>query len=199
MEQLDAPATAQPRSDKTRRPVHTITNHGRDEGFALDWAAAPGSTSDLRLLTGDIASQIYLTTTTPTGFQTQPKPFLSHTSSVEDLQWSPTEATVFASCSADRSLRVWDVRVKNRRSVVALEDSHEQDVNVISWNKSVEYLLVSGGDEGGIKVWDLRNFKSRWVSARAFRLPRSFAKTHTLKLVWFFSQRRCTPISRRTV
>jgi len=159
MEQLDAPSTAQPRSDKTRRPVHTITNHGREEGFALDWAASPGSTSDLRLLTGDVASQIYLTTTTPTGFQTQPKPFLSHTSSVEDLQWSPSEPTVFASCSADRSLRVWDVRVKNRRSVVALEDSHEQDVNVISWNKSVEYLLLSGGDEGGIKVWDLRNFK----------------------------------------
>jgi ribosome assembly protein RRB1 len=160
MEQLDSPATAQSRTEKSRRPVYTVMNHGRSEGFALDWAMG-SSTSDLRLLTGDVASQIYLTTTTQTGFETQAKPFLSHTSSIEDLQWSPSEPTVFASCSADRSLRVWDVRVKNRKSVVALEQSHEQDVNVISWNKTVEYLLVSGGDEGGLKVWDLRNFKSR--------------------------------------
>jgi len=159
MEQLDSPATAQSRTEKSRRPVYTVMNHGRSEGFALDWAMG-SSTSDLRLLTGDVASQIYLTTTTQTGFETQAKPFLSHTSSIEDLQWSPSEPTVFASCSADRSLRVWDVRVKNRKSVVALEQSHEQDVNVISWNKTVEYLLVSGGDEGGLKVWDLRNFKS---------------------------------------
>ncbi len=34
-----------------------------------------------------------------------------------------------------------------------------QDVNVISWNRGTDYLLVSGGDEGALKVWDLRHFK----------------------------------------
>ncbi len=118
--------------------------------------------ADLSLLTGDIAGHIFLTTydSASSAWTTQPKPYLSHTSSVEDLQWSPAEPTVFASCSADRSIRVWDVRVKNRRSVVAVEGAHKEDVNVISWNKGQEYLLASGGDEGGVKVWDLRNFKA---------------------------------------
>ena len=159
IDQLASPSTALPRTDKSKRPLHTIINHGRNEGFALDWSPASSSTSDLRLLSGDIASQIYHTSLTPTGFHTQPKPFLSHTSSIEDLQWSPSEPTVFASCSADRSVRVWDVRVKNRKSVTGITEAHDEDVNVISWNTGVEYLLCSGGDEGGIKVWDLRNMK----------------------------------------
>jgi ribosome assembly protein RRB1 len=139
-----------PSKPRQKTPIHTITNHHRSEGFALEW----GQTG---LLTGDVDSKIFLTSVTPTGFQTSPNPFTSHTSSIEDLQWSPSESTVFASCSADRTVRVWDVRTKGRKSAVSVE-AHEQDVNVISWNKGVEYLLLSGGDEGGLKVWDLRMF-----------------------------------------
>jgi ribosome assembly protein RRB1 len=140
-----------PSKPRQKTPIHTISNHGRSEGFALEW----GTTG---LLSGDIHSKIYLTSVTPTGFNTSPNPYTSHTSSIEDLQWSPSENTVFASASADRTVRVWDVRAKGRKSVVSVE-AHEQDVNVISWNKGVEYLLLSGGDEGGLKVWDLRMFK----------------------------------------
>ena len=150
-------------TSKYNRPVHTISTHGKAEGFAIDWAASIGSNgnvSGLRLVTGDMASKIYLTTTNTSGFTTSPNPFSSHTSSVEDLQWSPSEGTVFASCSADQSIRIWDVRVKGRRSAMAVERAHNSDVNVISWNKvsSTSYLLVSGGDEGDIKVWDLRSW-----------------------------------------
>lgn len=151
---LENPASAPARTEQSKRPLHTITAHGRNEGFALDWH------QDGRLLTGDIASKIFLTTLTPTGFVTKPDAYLSHTSSVEDLQWSPSEQTVFASCSADRSVKVWDVRVKNKKAVTGIKDAHDEDVNVISWNKGVDYLLLSGGDEGGLKVWDLRNLKS---------------------------------------
>lgn len=144
--------------EKASEPVHTISAHGRSEGFAMDWAA---STNGLRLITGDVTSKIYLTTTTASGFNTMPNPFTSHTSSVEDLQWSPSEPTVFASCSADQSIRIWDVRVKGRKSVMAVERAHDSDVNVISWNRnpSTAYLLVSGGDEGNLKIWDMRSWK----------------------------------------
>lgn len=143
-------------------PIYTVEAHRGVEGYAMDWAgtaASGGRASSLRLLTGDIHSNIYLTTANNAGFTTNPTPFASHTSSVEDLQWSPNETTVFASCSADCSVRVWDVRAKSRKSVITVDKAHPQDVNVISWNRMTDYLMLSGGDEGGLNVWDLRNFK----------------------------------------
>ena len=156
MHALDTPG-ANADKERTEKPRYTVETHGRAEGFAMDWAAS--DTGALRLLTGDIHSKIYLTTSTPTGFTTQNTPFTSHTSSVEDIQWSPSEATVFASCSADQSVRMWDVRSKGRKSVASITTAHTSDVNVISWSRSTAYLLLSGGDEGEIKVWDLRNVK----------------------------------------
>lgn len=156
---LDSPGHS---FESAKTPVHTINTHGHAEGFAMDWGGdvgASGASSSLRLLTGDVASKIYLTTSTPSGFSTNTQPFTSHTSSVEDLQWSPTELTVFASCSADASVRVWDVRVKTRKNVVGILEAHSSDVNVISWNRSSSHLLLSGGDDGALKVWDLRSLK----------------------------------------
>ena len=161
IESLDVPGY-QPDKARMQTSVFTVQSHGRSEGFAMDWASSGDSNpSGLRLLTGDIHSKIYLTTSLPSGFKALPQPFTSHTSSVEDLQWSPSEPTVFASCSADRSIQIWDVRSKGRRSVAGIDAAHESDVNVISWNRSSTYLLISGGDEGGIKVWDLRNVKQK--------------------------------------
>jgi ribosome assembly protein RRB1 len=35
----------------------------------------------------------------------------------------------------------------------------ETDVNVISWNRLVGYMVASGDDGGLMRVWDLRAFK----------------------------------------
>jgi ribosome assembly protein RRB1 len=83
-------------------------------------------------------------------------PFSGHTDSVEDVQWSPTESTVFMSCSVDRTVRVWDTR-QHARSALHVA-AHDADVNVISWNRLVPYLVISGGDDGHFKIWDLRSF-----------------------------------------
>jgi len=148
---------------KVESPLFTINAH-RTEGFAMDWGGllgggSSGNTGHLRLLTGDMHSKIFLTTSNNTGFTTHAQPFESHTSSIEDLQWSPAEPTVFASCSADRSIRIWDVRIKSHRSALAVDAAHDQDVNVISWNHGTQYLLLSGGDDGALNVWDMRAFK----------------------------------------
>ena len=90
---------------------------------------------------------------------------------MEDIQWSPAEGTVFSSCSSDCTVRIWDTRGRwvpfslwlqhkmlrcinfcFRNGPQITWTAHQQDVNVISWNKSVGYLLASGSDDGTFKV-----------------------------------------------
>lgn len=66
--------------------------------------------------------------------------------------------SLFASCSSDRSVRIWDVREKARNKCATLiADAHKTDVNVISWSPCVGELLISGSDDGGFKIWDTRS------------------------------------------
>lgn len=51
----------------------------------------------------------------------------------EFVQWSPTEPHVFASCSVDGNIAIWDVR--SGKSPAASFKAHNADVNVISWNR----------------------------------------------------------------
>ncbi|KAI7868744.1 WD40-repeat-containing domain protein [Spinellus fusiger] len=148
---LSIPTTPLP---KTSKPLYTVHNHGREEGYALDWSPLEAG----RLLSGDNNGLIYSTTITPTGGNTDSVPFREHKSSVEDLQWSSTERNVFASCSSDQTVKIWDTRNK-KRSAVSIRASGT-DVNVITWNKKASYLLASGHDDGIFSVWDLRMFQS---------------------------------------
>ena len=43
---------------------------------------------------------------------------------------------------------------------------HGADVNVISWNHLVNYLVVSGADDGSMRIWDLRSLSSGQPVAR---------------------------------
>ena len=79
-----------------------------------------------------------------------------HTDSVEDIQWSPNEENVLASCGIDRSIRFWDVRQDSKNPPKIIKDAHSSDVNVISWNTVRNHLFASGGDDNTFKVWDLR-------------------------------------------
>ncbi|KAI8373646.1 WD40-repeat-containing domain protein [Choanephora cucurbitarum] len=150
VQSLEVAGTA---SQMNQKPVYNINNHGREEGYAMDWSYLDAG----RLLTGDNAGRIFHTTVTPTGISTDNVAFREHKSSVEDLQWSPTENNVFASCSSDQTVKIWDTRNK-KRSAVGIHAS-QSDVNVITWNKKASYLLASGHDDGIFSVWDLRTFK----------------------------------------
>jgi ribosome assembly protein RRB1 len=136
------------------RPAFTFKGH-LDEGFSMDWSlTCPG-----RLLSGDCRKNIHLWEPLEASWNVDRTAFKGHEGSVEDLQWSPTERDVFASCSSDKSIRIWDSRTKAGNILAAL-NAHDSDVNVISWNRVAAHLLVSGSDDCSFKIWDLRVFKS---------------------------------------
>lgn len=80
----------------------------------------------------------------------------NHTDSIEDIQFSPTEPDVLASCSVDGTIRIFDLRTPFANISELRINAHNTDVNVISWNKISPNLLASGADNGEFKVWDLR-------------------------------------------
>ena len=149
-----------PRAAAPTKPIFSFQGH-REEGYALDWSPVVAG----RLATGDCQGKIHLwnpTSPTLSSWQvdTAGTPgYQGHRSSVEDLQWSPTEATVFASCSSDRTVRIWDIRDRTKSQITW--DAHSEDVNVITWNRNVGYLLASGCDDGSFKVWDLRQVSKK--------------------------------------
>ncbi|KPM34795.1 Ribosome assembly protein rrb1 [Neonectria ditissima] len=141
---------------KQNKPVWTVRAH-KAEGYAVDWSPlAPAG----KLLTGDNDGLIYMTTRADGGgFATDDRPFQGHASSVEELQWSPSEPSVFASASSDGTVRVWDVRSKSRQAAITVQVS-AVDVNVMSWSRQTSHLLATGDDNGVWGVWDLRQWKA---------------------------------------
>jgi len=153
---------------KANAALHTFAG-GAGEGWALAWSPKVAG----RMVTGDGHKNIFLWEMKAggAGWNVDKIPFKGHSATVEDLQWSPSEAEVFASASSDKTIGMWDIRVKEKR--MAWVAAHKADVNVLSWNSKVHHLLASGGDDGTIKIWDLRNFKS-YVN-----VEKSNKETHT--------------------
>ena len=136
------------------KPVATLRMH-KSEGYAIAWS--PLATSP-KLLTGDNDGKIFVTTLADGKWATDSRPFTGHTSSVEDLQWSPNERNVFASGSSDGSVKIWDVRSKSHTPAISVKVS-DTDINVLSWSVQTPHLLATGADDGVWAVWDLRHWK----------------------------------------
>jgi ribosome assembly protein RRB1 len=148
-EQLASMLRHGPRAPPPTQPTFSFSGH-RDEGYALDWSPVASG----HLLTGDCAGDIYAWNPLASNTWKVSSAYKGHTSSVEDLQWSPTEATVFSSASADKTVKIWDTRGKTGPQISV--NAHDDDINVLSWNHNVNYLLATGCDDGSFKVWDLR-------------------------------------------
>lgn len=134
-----------------KKAAFSFTRHTQ-EGYALDWSPVVNSG---RLATGDCSGAIHVWQmgASSSVWNVDPASFSGHRGSVEDIQWSPTEGTVFISSGVDKTFKIWDIRAKAAQISV---DAHLDDVNVLTWSRTQSYLLASGCDDGSFKVWDLR-------------------------------------------
>jgi ribosome assembly protein RRB1 len=145
------------------KPFFSYAGHST-EGYALDWS----TTRRGQMVTGDCHGSIHVWNPRPEGGGYAVQPFYENRSdrdsagrgppSVEDLQWSPTESTVFAAAECFGRVSIFDTRAPNR--AMLRHTIHAADVNVLSWNRLVTNLLATGGDDGTLAVWDLRHFAS---------------------------------------
>lgn len=155
MKAFDTPGYMIPKSAK--RPIHTIRVHGNVEGYGLDWSPLINTGA---LLTGDCSGRVHLTTRTTSSWNTDKTPFVASQASIEDIQWSMGESTVFATGGTDGYVRIWDTRSKKHKPAISVAATNT-DVNVISWCNKINYLLASGHDDGSWSIWDLRNFNGK--------------------------------------
>ena len=93
--------------------------------------------------------------------------FEGHTGEIYGLQWAPFNKSVFASCSEDRRVIIWDEsRIGKEQTPEEAEDGppellfihggHCSKVMDISWNLGDEWVLASiadNGENGDLQIW----------------------------------------------
>uniref|UniRef100_A0A7S4ALY1 Histone-binding protein RBBP4-like N-terminal domain-containing protein n=1 Tax=Pseudo-nitzschia australis TaxID=44445 RepID=A0A7S4ALY1_9STRA len=141
------------KSNGTNGPFFTYDGHST-EGFAVDWSR----TKKGALATGDNEGSIHLWSPHEDGSSYTVTPsYETPGVSIEDLQWSPSEETVFSVAESNGHVAIYDTRAPNR-TMLRPNLHPNTDVNVLSWNKMVSNLLATGADDGTLCVWDLRHF-----------------------------------------
>ena len=85
--------------------------------------------------------------------------FSEHKNVVYNVNWHPSMPNVFASCSGDTTLKIWDTKMG--KSILILGKSiktvkaHPSEVLSCDFNK-YENIIATSGSDGTINIFDLR-------------------------------------------
>ena len=137
VEELDRPMpTAKQQMQKKKYGGCKIAGFKhKQEGYALDWSSSTLG----RLASGSNDASLQLYKSADETCSSFVKEFAvglqGHKGSIEDIQWSPSQDYVLASCSSDCTIKLWDVRATQCKPVISWVAS-DCDINVISWNSS---------------------------------------------------------------
>eukprot|EP01083_Nonionella_stella_P286636 975551_1 len=89
--------------------------------------------------------------------------FRFHCGSVNHVRWSPFHEHIFASCSDDRRVCLWDASSQGGRDTldmspaeaVFLHGGHTDCVQDIAWCPGEEWLIGSVGDDNVMHIWSM--------------------------------------------
>lgn len=110
--------------------------------------------------------------------------FTGHDGCVYEAQWSPLEPHVFASCSGDRTLKTYDIRLARHQPTCSIV-AHGAEVLCLDWCKYTPNI-VTGSVDTLMHVWDTRNLSRGPVSTLSgheFAVRRVKASPHHPQIV----------------
>ena len=80
--------------------------------------------------------------------------FEGHRDIVHDVSWHGSQEHLLASCSEDRTMRVWDTRVG--QECMFFENAHRGSVNAVQFHPLASFQIATGGSDRIVKLWDMR-------------------------------------------
>ncbi|KAH8617924.1 putative Histone binding protein RBBP4 or subunit C of CAF1 complex [Trypanosoma vivax] len=157
-EQVRRGAGKKPQRQRVGPLFSTASNTHKIEGYGLDWS----SVSQGVFASGDCGGNLFVWKPTTDGSwsaaasNTNDGSMAAPAPSIEEIQWSPTQADVLITTRVGGVVEVWDTRDMRRSKIQWQADP--TDINVANWNKArqASHLLVTGADSGAVAIWDLR-------------------------------------------
>ncbi|KAI9143368.1 WD40-repeat-containing domain protein [Paraphysoderma sedebokerense] len=80
--------------------------------------------------------------------------YLGHTAPVYKVKWSPFYSKVFLSCSADWTVKLWEVE---KEEPVVKFISGKDSISGIAWSPKCSTIYGSVSNDGKIEIWDLKH------------------------------------------
>lgn len=83
--------------------------------------------------------------------------FAEHEADAMFLSLRPNDPNVFASCSVDKTIKVWDIR--SPRSASQTFSGHMGDVNGVDFMPSDGNTFATCSEDGTARIWDMRAYQ----------------------------------------
>lgn len=84
-----------------------------------------------------------------------------HSAPVLDLQWSPFNDNIIATCAEDCTIKIWLIPdegvLETSREAQLTLTGHQRRVLIVSWHPVAENVLLSSGADNMIVLWDVGN------------------------------------------
>lgn len=83
--------------------------------------------------------------------------FAEHTADVMFLSIKPGDKNIFATCSVDKTCKVWDIRTP-KTAVQTFSGFHTGDVNSIDFTVSEPNVFATASQDNSVRLFDLRAY-----------------------------------------